>query len=145
MLAALIAVAALVAGPAPRAADQPAIGHVWTIVLENKDYDTTFGAKPGSPYLGQDLPAQGALLTSYYGTAHNSLPNYIARASGQSANPVTQSDCQIYQDFQPTAIGVNGQAVGQGCVYPSQVKTVADQLVAKGLRYRGYMEDMGSD
>jgi hypothetical protein len=143
LLAALIA--AVAAMPAPRAADTPAIGHVWTIVLENKDYDTTFGAKPGSPYLGTELPQRGALLTNYYGTGHLSLDNYITMVSGQAPNTITQSDCQFYQDFQPTAIGVNGQAVGQGCVYPSQVKTVADQLVAKGLRYRGYMQDMGAD
>jgi hypothetical protein len=138
LLAALMATAAVAA-----AAPQPA--HVWTIVLENKDYERTFGPDPGSPYLGRELPAQGALLTNYYATAHLSLPNYIAMVSGQAPNPVTQSDCQVFQDFQPPAVGVNGQAVGQGCVYPSQIKTVADQLVGKGLRYRGYMEDMGAD
>ena len=36
------------------------------------------------------------------------------------------------------------QAVGNGCVYPAGVKTVADQLEAKGLTWRGYMEDMGT-
>jgi hypothetical protein len=145
LLAALLAAATVAAAPAPRQSVPPTIGHVWTIVLENKDYETTFGAKPGSPYLATTLPQQGALVTNYYGTGHASLDNYISMVSGQAPNPVTQSDCQIYQDFQPTAIGVNGQAVGQGCVYPSQIKTVADQLVAKKLRYRGYMEDMGAD
>src|SRR5204862_7414449 len=29
-----------------------------------------------------------------------------------------------------------------GCVYPSQVKTIADQLSARGLKWKGYMEDM---
>ena len=36
------------------------------------------------------------------------------------------------------------QAVGNGCVYPAGVKTVADQLEAKGLTWRGYLEDMGT-
>jgi hypothetical protein len=35
--------------------------------------------------------------------------------------------------------------VGQGCVYPASVKTVGDQLEARGLNWRGYLEDMGDD
>ncbi|MFN2538176.1 MAG: alkaline phosphatase family protein, partial [Mycobacteriales bacterium] len=31
---------------------------------------------------------------------------------------------------------------GMGCVYPAQVKTIANQLEAKGLSWKGYMEDM---
>jgi hypothetical protein len=35
--------------------------------------------------------------------------------------------------------------LGDGCVYPATVKTVADQLTARGLTWKGYMEDMGND
>ena len=45
----------------------------------------------------------------------------------------------------PGAVGADGQAIGQGCVYPRTVKTVADQLDGGGLSWRGYMEDMGDD
>jgi hypothetical protein len=41
-------------------------------------------------------------------------------------------------------IDANGQAVGQGCVFPPAVTTVADQLTTAGLTWRGYMEDMGT-
>jgi hypothetical protein len=119
--------------------------HVWTIVLENKDYDKTFGVKPGSPYLGTELPKQGALLSNYYGTGHLSLDNYITMISGQAANPITQSDCQLFQEFVGAMVGADGQAVGQGCVYDNDVPNVADQLEAKKLTWRGYMEDMGDD
>ena len=44
----------------------------------------------------------------------------------------------------PGTIGADGQAMGAGCVYPSSVKTVADQLTAAGLTWGGYMEDMGN-
>ena len=47
-----------------------------------------------APYLARTLRAQGVLLTRYYGTAHNSLPNYIAQISGQGPNAQTQADCQ---------------------------------------------------
>jgi len=134
----------LLAGPVVAGAAQPAIGHVFVIVLENKDYDQSFGPQAKSPQLGQVLPSKGVLLTQYYGIAHNSLPNYIAMVSGQGPNPVTQSDCQIFQEFLPGTIGADGQAMGAGCVYPSTVKTVADQLTAAGLTWGGYMEDMGN-
>lgn len=39
---------------------------------------------------------------------------------------------------------MDGQAVGQGCVFPSEMQTVANQLQAHGLTWRGYMEDMTS-
>jgi phosphatidylinositol-3-phosphatase len=138
ILGALLAVPA-VAG----AASQPPIKHVFVIVLENKDYASSFGPGAQSVQLPA-LASQGVLLSQYYGTAHNSLPNYIAMVSGQGPNPVTQSDCQIYQEFLPGIIGSDGQALGLGCVYPASVKTVADQLDSAGLTWGGYMEDMAS-
>jgi hypothetical protein len=136
--------ALLAAVPAQAGAAAPAIRHVFVIVLENKDYDASFGPNAKSQQLGEVLPSQGVLLTHYHGIAHNSLPNYIAMVSGQGPNPVTQSDCQLYQEFFPGTIGADGQAMGFGCVYPSSVKTVADQLSADGLTWGGYMEDMGN-
>jgi phospholipase C len=137
-----IAGALLAAAPAALAA--PPIKHVFTIVLENKGYDQTFGAGSPAPYLSQTLPAQGELLRQYYGIGHASLDNYIAMVSGQAPNPDTQSDCQFYSDFLPGTPATDGQYVGQGCVYPTAVKTVADQLQQRGLTWRGYMEDMGN-
>jgi hypothetical protein len=120
------------------------IGHVFVVNLENKGYDETFGPDSPAPYLSQELRAQGQLLTQYHGTAHNSLPNYIAQISGQGPNPQTQADCQYYTDFVQTGTVPPQQAVGDGCVYPSTVRTVADQLEESGLTWKGYMEDMGS-
>ncbi|HEX6875196.1 MAG TPA: alkaline phosphatase family protein [Nocardioidaceae bacterium] len=122
----------------------PAVKHVFVINLENKGYDETFGPDSPAPYLSKTLTSKGQLLTQYYGTAHNSLPNYIAQVSGQGPDPQTQGDCQVYSDFVQTGTVDPQQAVGDGCVYPSTVKTVADQLEAKGLTWKGYMEDMGT-
>ena len=140
LLGALLAVPAVAGAAAGRAGS---IQHVFVIVLENKDYASSFGPGAQSTQLPA-LATQGVLLTQYYGTAHNSLPNYIAMVSGQGPNPVTQSDCQIYQDFLPGIIGSDGQALGLGCVYPATVKTVADQLDAAGLSWGGYAEDMAT-
>ncbi len=128
--------------PAAASAAPPPIKHVFVIVLENKDYDATFGPGSKAPYLAKTLVSQGQLLPRYYGIGHESLDNYIAMVSGQGPNPQTQADCQVYTEFTPGTIGADGQALGQGCVYPPAVKTIADQLEAKGLTWKGYMEDM---
>jgi len=142
--AALVAaVLAFMATPAH--ALTPPIKHVWVVVLENESADTTFGPNSPAPFLAKTLPANGALLPQYYGTAHESLGNYIALISGQGPNPETQGDCQLYHDVQPGTIGADGQAMGLGCVYPSSVKTLADELQGKGLVWKGYMQDMGND
>jgi hypothetical protein len=129
--------------PAARAAALPPIKHVWIVVLENENYDTTFGPNSKAPYLAKTLTAQGQLLTQYYGIGHFSLDNYIAMVSGQPPNPQTQADCMVYNDF-VGAVGPDGIAVGQGCVYPSAVKTIGDQLEGKGLTWKQYAEDMGT-
>jgi phosphatidylinositol-3-phosphatase len=131
--------------PAPRPKGLAAVKHVFTIVLENKDYDATFGEDAEAPYLANTLAAKGALLTQYHGTGHFSLGNYITMISGQSENPTTQADCTNFDELTPGTIGPSGQAIGAGCVYPKAVETVAGQLEAAGRTWRGYMQDMGAD
>jgi phosphatidylinositol-3-phosphatase len=144
LLALALALLALAPAGARAATPLPPIKHVFIIVLENKSFDETFGALSPAPYLSQSLPSMGALLPNYYGVTHLSLGNYIALVSGQGSNPVTQTDCQVYMDVLPGSLSSDGQASGVGCVYPSAVKTVADQLDAAGLSWKGYMEDMGN-
>src|SRR5689334_11308197 len=122
----LCAAAALLLSAAPAAAAPPPIKHVFTIVLENKGYDTTFGPGSPAPYLSQTLPSQGELLRQYYGTGHASLDNYISMVSGQAPSIMTQADCPFYTNFVPAIPATDGQYVGQGCVFPTQVKSVAD-------------------
>ncbi|HET7385218.1 MAG TPA: alkaline phosphatase family protein [Nocardioidaceae bacterium] len=121
----------------------PPVRHVFVINLENKGYAETFGSGSKAPYLAKTLRGKGALLTRYYGVAHHSLPNYLAQVSGQGPNAQTQGDCAVYSRFHRTGTVAPGQAVGNGCVYPRSVRTVADQLVKHGLTWRGYMQDMG--
>lgn len=131
----------LAAGNLPAA--PPPIRHVFIIVLENKGFDTTFGPSSAATYLSKTLTGQGQLLRQYYGIGHASLGNYVAMVSGQAPNGVTQSDCLVYTDVVPgTQTSFFGQTLGQGCVYPSATKTVADQLTAEGLTWKAYMQDM---
>ena len=142
-----LAVLVVLAGfsPRPAAARLPRIRHVFVIILENKGFDETFGPGSPAPYLSQELTRHGQLLTQYYGTGHASLDNYISMVSGQAPNPQTQGDCQIYTDFVGAPpLDADGQVVGQGCVYPAFVPTIADQLTAARRTWKGYMQDMGN-
>src|SRR4051794_10907795 len=140
------AIAALAAAPARADAALPPVKHVFVIVLENKDYNENFGPASQAPYLAKTLTARGQLLRQYYGTSHVSLGNYLTMISGQAPNPDTQGDCMAgFKDVFPGVMGPDGQIMGAGCVYPAAAKTIADQLDAKGLSWRAYMEDMGAD
>ena len=125
----------------------PLIRHVFVIMMENNDYSATFGDPSADPYLARTLPREGALLENYYGVGHFSNDNYIGFISGQPPNSDNQSDCVGgFDDFPPgDGKGAHGIQQGAGCVYPSAVTTLADQLTDEGLTWKGYMEDMGND
>ena len=139
-----------------------AIKHVWLIILENKSYDATFTGLNNNTYLWQTLPSQGVLLKNYYGTGHFSLDNYVSMVSGQATQPDTQADCPNYDQFAGkldtsgslwtnpnygqlvSAAGPNAAAGTNGCVYPSSVPTLFNQLDAAGVGWKGYAQDLGN-
>lgn len=138
------------------------IKHIWMIVLENKSYDATFTGLNNNSYLWQTLPSQGALLQNYYGTGHSSQDNYIALNSGQAPQTDTQDDCDNYDAFSgsvdssgslatnpnygqiASAAGPNAQPNANGCVYPSSVQTIFNQLDANHTSWKLYAQDLGN-
>jgi len=138
------------------------IKHVWLIILENKSYDASFTGLNNNTYLWKTLPRQGVLLKHYYGTGHFSLDNYISLVSGQATQPDTQADCPYYDNFAgkveshgsvatnrnygqlASAAGQNAAAGSNGCVYPSSIPTLFNQLDSAGLTWKGYAQDLGN-
>jgi phospholipase C len=131
--------------PARPGGPPPPIKHVFVIVLENEGYQTTFGTGTPATYLADTMVRAGALLRQYHATGHYSLDNYISMISGIAPDTDTQRDCVRYTDFVETGIAPDGQPIGHGCVYPAHVSTIANQLAAAHLTWKGYMEDMGKD
>lgn len=125
----------------------PAIKHVWVIELENEGFAQSFGDPAADPYLAKTLPSMGALLTNYFGTGHDSADNYIAQVTGQAPDTATQNDCGVWTKFAPTnkIEGPYHQYVGNGCVYPKSALTIGNQLTARGLTWKAYLQDMGND
>ena len=130
---------------ATRATTTPVVSHVFQIVLENEEETSAF---PNKGTELDKLAAVGVFLPNYYGTGHNSLDNYIAMISGQAQFSSTSQDCPYYHDTGGTvdAKGIYHPVTPQdsGCVFPTTVKTLADQLGAAKKTWRGYMEDMGN-
>jgi hypothetical protein len=138
------------------------IKHVWLIIMENKSYDASFSGLNNNTYLWHTLPSQGALLENYYGTGHFSLDNYISLASGQGPQPDDQADCPNYDVMSgkvdssgslqsnsnygqfASAAGPAAPAGKNGCVYPSSVPTLFNQLDAAGVSWKGYAQDLGN-
>jgi phosphatidylinositol-3-phosphatase len=137
------------------------INHVIVIEFENEGYQTTFGPGSVATYLNGTLRHEGELLQNYHATGHNSLDNYIAQVSGQSPTEDTQADCAdngfAYANVEPGTPDPDqtinpGQVDGEGCVYPSSVLTIANQLDAKYppnpkthvASWRAYDQDMGN-
>jgi hypothetical protein len=127
-----------------RAAGVPQINHLFIIVMENENAEDTYAADPPAPYLANTMRAEGAFIPNYFGIGHQSLDNYLALISGQPPNLMTQSDCLIYTNFTALTTEANGVAVGQGCVYPTSVQTIANQMETSGHTWRSYNQDMAA-
>ena len=133
-LIALLVLSALtvvsVAGAVPAAAQvpQPAVGHVWTIVLQGDGYAKSFGRAARSRYLARTLRERGALVANYYGTDHPSLPNVLTLISGQDATAKTRSSCPRFD-----------------CAYGPEVPTLPGQLEFTGRMWKGYVEDLPAE
>jgi hypothetical protein len=145
LIAGAVAIAGCGGGSSSEDSSLPEIGHVFTIVLENKNYDVTFGKRSPAPYLAETLAGKGQLLTEYYGTGHSSLGNYLTMISGQSENRATQLSCERFVEFELERTAAYDQAVGDGCVYPAKFVTVTDQLDVTARTWRGYFESMGEN
>jgi len=122
----------------------PPVKHIFVIVLENESYSATFGDPAGYPYLAGTLVKRGALLPNYYATGHDSNDNYVSLVSGQPPNLSNQADCQSFTNFVSNSVLHNGVQTGIGCVYPAAIKTIGNQLTAKGITWKAYEQDMGN-
>lgn len=133
------------ATPTPAPAEKPApavpdIGHVFVVSLGPNTFEALFGARAGSRFLATDLAAKGTLLSRFAAVGTGELANQVALISGQRPNPQTEVNCPTHALVMPGTVGEDGLAVGEGCVFPSQVFTLPDQLVAAGSAWRAYIE-----
>jgi hypothetical protein len=118
----------------------PAIRHVFVIMLSSEPYAALFGPESKARYLAGSLEKKGELLVRYDAVAHEQLANEIALVSGQGPTVQTTANCPNYTALSPGGPGSDGQALGDGCVYPAATSTLGGQLAGKHLRWRAYVE-----
>lgn len=106
--------------PPPRPPSTRHFDRVVIVVLENEDETDAIR----DDYLGH-LAGQGAYLANFRGLFHNSYPNYLAMVSGTIFN---------FAD-------VRGGNSDRQIDWPPDHHSVADELDAKGLRWKAYAED----
>lgn len=124
--------APVVPTPEPEEAEPGPIQHVFLISLASPGYEAAFGSTSQMPYLSGTLRSQGVLLTNYSLLDAAALPNGIAAVSGQSPTGATRENCPTYAEL----------VSGNGCIYPVETLTLADQFVGAQLRWHGYFEGM---
>jgi acid phosphatase len=101
----------------PAQARVPRLHHVWVFVMENHGLGQILG-NPNAPYLNR-LRRHYRVATRFYAPRHPSLPNYLAMISG-STQGCTSDRCEG---------GYGGP-------------TLARQLAARGLGWRGFFEGL---
>jgi acid phosphatase len=117
--------AAKAPGAIPWPSGLPVYDHVVIVVEENKNYDQIIG-NPAAPYFDA-LRKQGANFTQMFGEEHYSQGNYFWLFSG-SNQTVGFTDRIPTKENNPN--------------YPFQAANLGASLIAKGLSFKGYAEDL---
>ena len=130
--------------PIPPLPALPSVSNVFVVMLSGHGYEAAFGANSQAPYLSKTLTTHGELIPNYYAVTHGGLANAIALVSGQGPTKQTAANCPEYGDVTPGTPADQGQVSGDGCAYPADVKTVADQLYATGVPWKAYVEGAGA-
>ena len=110
----------------PWPADLPVYDHVVIVVEENKGYEQIVG-NPAAAYINNVLKREGANFTRAYAEEHFSEGNYFWLFSGDNQNVG-------YLDRIPSK--------WNNSAYPFTTANLGQQLIAKGLSFKGYAESL---
>ena len=119
-------VIAVAADTLPWPSALPTYDHVVIVIEENKDFEQIFGSKFKADYINA-LAAEGANIVRMFGEEHNSQGNYFWLFSGGNQSVG-------FFDQVPSA--------GNHPNYPFTASNLGDQLIKKGLSFKGYSESL---
>jgi hypothetical protein len=158
----LAAALALSAGLAQSAAAHPAghqnrglaPKHIFVIMMENHGFPEIIGNTADAPFINQ-LATHANVATNYFGVTHPSLPNYLSLFSGSFQG--IWDDCKAGGDvFCAPEEFIPGSGDGTAGDYLTDAQiasasatahlfsgaNIVDQLEARGLSWRAYMQSM---
>src|SRR5439155_21718941 len=130
-----IAIVVLCMARTALAADRPAwpatlpvYDHIVIVVEENKNFEQILGGRSEAPYL-RKLAAEGASFERMFAEEHYSQGNYFWLFSGSNQNVG-------FRDLVPSKANHPD--------YPFKASSLGEQLIAKGLSFKGYAESLPS-
>lgn len=110
---------------------------VFTIILENTNYDTTLA----NSYMAE-LAKSGTLLTNYFAISHPSYPNYLALTGGstfgQTDDGQTDLDKTNLADLMEAA-GISWKVYAEGLPKPCFLGVQAGDYVRKHVPFASYV------
>ncbi|HYV34529.1 MAG TPA: alkaline phosphatase family protein [Gemmataceae bacterium] len=104
----------------------PVYDHIVIVVEENKDYEQIID-NPKAPYINDVVRKEGANFTRMFGEEHDSEGNYFWMFSGSNQGVG-------FRDVIPTEKNNPN--------YPFKTPNLGAALIAKGLSFKGYSEDL---
>jgi hypothetical protein len=136
VLAGLALVATTTASASGANAAVPRYDHVVEIMMENQNYATIIG-NANAPQINA-LASKYGLATDYFGVTHPSEPNYMANLAGSFFG--VQDDNQFY--CTAALAGTDPLCGGTTVDHTVNAPTLADQLTAAGMTWKGYFQNL---
>jgi phospholipase C len=137
VLAAIVALAVVGTGSASTTNSAiPHYQHIVEIMMENTSYGTIIG-NPNAPQINA-LAQKYGLATDYFGVTHPSEPNYVAAIGGDYFG--IQDDNQFY--CTPAMASTDPYCDGTTVDHTVSAPSLADQLTAAGLTWKGYFQNL---
>ncbi len=156
---ALLATPAFLTGATAAAhPDQRAAGprHIFVIMMENHGVSQVIGNTADAPYI-TGLARRYNVATNYHGVTHPSMPNYLAAISGDFQG--IWDDCPAGatvtcppEEFVPgsddgtAGLSLTPDQIATASATPHlfTARNIVDQLEAKGLSWKAYLQSMPS-
>lgn len=106
----------------------PVYDHIVIVIQENKDFEQILGGRFDAPYITK-LATEGAIFERMFAEEHFSQGNYFWLFSGSNQNVG-------FRDQVPSKTNHPD--------YPFKSSNLGEQLIRKGLSFRGYSESLPS-
>jgi phosphatidylinositol-3-phosphatase len=137
-LALLAGLGAGAAEAAPRP-PMPRYDHIFVIIAENKGFDQLMQHPDWTPNI-QRLAGEYGLATQFYAEVHSSEGNYVAMVGGDTFG--IHDDDAFYCKPGPRSEFCEKSDRADYVDHTIRAPSLADQLAAKHLSWKGYFEDL---
>lgn len=128
-------------GPDAQIGAVPHYDHIFVIVEENKSYDQIMGHPDWAPVMHR-LAHDYGVATHFYGEVHPSEGNYVAMLGGDTFG--IHDDDAFYCRPGLKDPFCEGSAVTAYADHTVEAPSLMDQLAARGLSWKAYMQDIPS-